>query len=218
MSRFYLRLMLIPFVIFTAALLLIRVKPYDDHGLRQMMLADGCPAPCFMGIRPGVTTRDEAIVLLKASQWLEIEPSKLNGEDITFPLMLKWNGNQPALFYASEGVALTFQYTKPPKVSQIRFLLRNEITLGDVYLSLGKPSRLSRPTLMSPNTGASQEILIVSHQYDDDQIRLLTISNCPLNLSQLLQQPIADIEYDAVLRTDFLTSSLKEVLNYPYCG
>ncbi len=210
--------MLIPFVVFTAVLLLIHAQPYDDHGLRQLMLADDCAAPCFMGIRPGVTTRDEAIALLKASNWLKIEPSKLKSEDITYPLLLKWNGNQPDVFVASEGVGVTFQYTKPPKVAQIRFLLRNDITLGDIYFTMGKPSRLSQPTLMSLNTSPSQAILIVSHQYDADQISILTISNCPLSLSQFLQQPIADIEYDAVLRTNFLTSSLKEVLNYPYCG
>jgi len=49
----------------------MHAQPYDDHELRQLLLPDGCPAPCFMGIRPGVTTQDEAIKILEASDWVE---------------------------------------------------------------------------------------------------------------------------------------------------
>ena len=61
MLHFYLRLILLLFALLTAALLLIHARPYDDHELRQLLLPDGCPAPCFMGIRPGVTKISETI-------------------------------------------------------------------------------------------------------------------------------------------------------------
>src|SRR4051812_45844003 len=69
MPRFYLRIMLILIIVFTGALLLIHAQPYDDHELRELLLPEGCPAPCFMGIRPGVTTADEAIKILESSEW-----------------------------------------------------------------------------------------------------------------------------------------------------
>jgi hypothetical protein len=37
MSRFYLRLTLLPIVLFTAVLLVIHAQPYDDHELRQLL-------------------------------------------------------------------------------------------------------------------------------------------------------------------------------------
>ena len=61
MSRFSLRFALLPLAFFTAVLLLIHAQPYDDHDLRQLLMPEGCPAPCFMGIRPGVTMVAEII-------------------------------------------------------------------------------------------------------------------------------------------------------------
>lgn len=70
MLRYYLHLALIPIALFTLALLLIHAQPYDDHELRESLLPDSCPAPCFMGIRPGVTTADDAAAILKSSKWI----------------------------------------------------------------------------------------------------------------------------------------------------
>ncbi len=53
MPRFYLRLILIPIALFTLVLIVIHAQPYDDHELRELLLPEGCPAPCFMGIRSG---------------------------------------------------------------------------------------------------------------------------------------------------------------------
>lgn len=61
MIRFYLRLVCIPIALVTAVLLLILVYPYDDHGLRELLLPEGCPPPCFMGIQPGITRMSEII-------------------------------------------------------------------------------------------------------------------------------------------------------------
>src|SRR5690349_20269941 len=70
MTHLYLRLTLFPIALITVALLLIHAQPYDDHDLREILLPEGCPAPCFMGIRPGVTTADEAAAILKSSKWI----------------------------------------------------------------------------------------------------------------------------------------------------
>ena len=100
MSHFYFRFALIPITLFAAALLLIHAQPYDDHELRELLLPEGCPAPCFMGIRPGVTTFDETVKLLRASSWVdrltigEPEPSSSRTARITWI----WSETAPYLF------------------------------------------------------------------------------------------------------------------------
>lgn len=217
MPRFYLRLMLIPITLFTIVLILIHIQPDDDHELRQLLLPEGCPAPCFLGIHPGVTTYDEAIQLLVASKWVEIDPSKLNADDITYPLILHWNGQQSPLLSATEGLNLTFQSTKPKTVARISFLLDPHVHLGDVYRVLGKPSRLTQPSILV-RLGADQPLLVVSHQYDTQLINLLTITECPQNLAQFYNQPLAAIEYNSQPQSAFQEVSLKDLLRYPNCG
>src|SRR5215468_1742980 len=79
MLRFYTRLMVILLVLFATVPILAHAQPYDDHDLRKLLLPEGCPAPCFMGIRPGVTTTDEAVKLLEKSGWAEHIESVLYG-------------------------------------------------------------------------------------------------------------------------------------------
>ncbi len=96
MTNFYLRLVLLPIVMLTVVLLVIRSQPYDDHELRELLLPSNCPAPCFMGIRPGVTTVEEAVKLLEASdlvkdvknetvgiywRWDKLNPNWINSQD-----------------------------------------------------------------------------------------------------------------------------------------
>src|SRR3954452_886073 len=96
MLRFYLRLVSLPILLFTAVLLLIHAQPYDDHELRQLLLPDGCPAPCFMGIRPGVTTIEEAGRILEASEWAK---DVQNGP---FDLIWRWSNRKPDWIGAGE--------------------------------------------------------------------------------------------------------------------
>jgi hypothetical protein len=131
MSRFYFRLVLIPLLIFTAVLVLIRAQPYDDHELRQLLLPDGCPTPCFMGIRPGVTTVDEAIKILNASGWVEPFDYKPDANYIE----LKWNANSPSWLEKNENSNSSVSIVD----SLVNyFLLDTRLTLGEIQLSLGQ--------------------------------------------------------------------------------
>jgi hypothetical protein len=96
MLRFYFRLTLILLALFTIAQLLIHAQLYDDHELRELLLPEGCPAPCFMGIRPGETTVGEALSLLETSGW--VDQITDNGMVISWT----WNGRQPRFIDAQE--------------------------------------------------------------------------------------------------------------------
>ena len=133
MSRFYLRLMLIPIALFTAALLLIRAQPYDDHELRQILLPDGCPAPCFMGMRPGVTTVDEAVTILRANQWVaQVNKRGINNKYgfITWT----WKDQKPG--WASPKAVGEILLTDK-KVHAIT--IASALVLGETRLTLGLP-------------------------------------------------------------------------------
>ena len=89
LPHFYRRFALLPFAVFTISVLLIHAQPYEDHQLRQLLL-EGCPAPCFMGIRPGVTSQEEAEKVLNESKWVE----KITFVSSTY-ISWTWSGQQP---------------------------------------------------------------------------------------------------------------------------
>jgi hypothetical protein len=71
MFRYLLRWILIFSGIFLLSMLLIRARPYDDSDLRAFLTPpDGCPAPCFMGIRPGVTMYGDVLAILENHAWV----------------------------------------------------------------------------------------------------------------------------------------------------
>ncbi len=132
MSRFYLRLTLIPIALFTLVLILIRAQPYDDHELRQLLLPEGCPAPCFMGIRPGVTTKDEAMKLLQKNKWV----ASYDFNPLRSDIRIRWSRNSP-LWLANDGFY-------DGSIVGIRnnivyaFVLDTTLKLGDLWLLFGE--------------------------------------------------------------------------------
>src|SRR4051812_46421963 len=105
MSRFYLHLFVLPLALFSAMLLLIQAQPYDDHQLRDLLIPDGCPAPCFMGIRPGMTTMQEARNILEASGWTDhvVLNSGINltANDSFISVSWEWNDKRSPLLDAT---------------------------------------------------------------------------------------------------------------------
>jgi hypothetical protein len=137
MTRFYLKLALIPLCLFTAALLFIRVQPYDDAELRAFLTPpDDCPAPCFMGIQPGITTVDEAMVILEAHAWVKEVNIYQSPYDETRGLSFVWSDTRPAWltgtgFAGFRGDIINF------------VMVPTALTSGDVWLSQNKPEAFS---------------------------------------------------------------------------
>ncbi|MBZ0299691.1 MAG: hypothetical protein K8J31_08130, partial [Anaerolineae bacterium] len=53
----------------------IRAQPFEDRAVQALVQPD-CPPPCFMGIRPGVTTMREAVSMLPANAWVANGPDE----------------------------------------------------------------------------------------------------------------------------------------------
>jgi hypothetical protein len=217
MLRFYLYFAAIPLFILSAVLLLIHLQPYDDHELRQLLLPDNCPASCFMGIRPDVTPMNEAINILLASKWVTMQPTDLTTSSDLFEIYFNWTGSQSPLVDKTEPLILTIQNTVPQKVTQITFWLQHETRLGELYLSLGIPSRFQ--VSMSPPNSAPSPYLNILQQYDDGRLTIEWASICPIKLTRILHQQFgAKIEYNWTFRSDISRTDFKGMLQYPPCG
>jgi hypothetical protein len=166
MSRFYLRIILVPVLFFTVVLLLMRARPYDVHEMRQALLPEACHMPCFMGIRPGVTTMREVPGILQLSGWVA-------GYDITTNsgrINITWNDERPA-WLVNNGINAVIG-SNDQMVSQIG--LQTNIMLGDIHMSLGEPP----VQYISLDTFEGHTFLFYSATYPKEGIGITVSRDC----------------------------------------
>ncbi|RMF79983.1 MAG: hypothetical protein D6737_09665 [Chloroflexi bacterium] len=96
MLSVFAKLSLILTLLFAISVGLIRAQRYDDTPLRSLLFHQRCPAICWQGIRPGVTTRAQALQILEDSGWVEAIRISENviGADVD-SITWSWNGRQP---------------------------------------------------------------------------------------------------------------------------
>jgi hypothetical protein len=128
---------------FTSLALVIPARSYDAGALwATLRPPDTCPAPCFMGIRPGITGAREALSLLYGHEWAtrvadhtsyaittDPVPSGLAGE-----ILWQWSGQQPAWIDASINGRLWVSRSVVQSV-----YVSTRLRLGDIRLGLGTP-------------------------------------------------------------------------------
>lgn len=202
---------------FIAALLFLRSQPYDDHEIRLLLIPDNCPAPCFMGIRPGITTRDEALELLKASKWVETDTAEVIDGTQGPTSTLQWNGKQPNLISEWFGLSLVFQEFSPYRVAKMSFQIQYEMPLGSLNLALGRPSAFGGYLIMGKNFGMGQNSFAFDVYYDTYHVDLYTISGCPIRLDNLLKTKMVTINYYDSLPVNVAETNLKNSLQLPDC-
>jgi hypothetical protein len=140
MTRLVIRLALPLFILLAATLTLIRAQPYDDHGLRDMLLPADCAAPCFMGIKPGVTTLATAIYTLENHPWVRkvtVEPGCESPNTIIQYCNINWTWNDhlPMWINPQTNGVLTIA---TGRVSQF-MVVPMRIELGNLWLAIGFP-------------------------------------------------------------------------------
>lgn len=158
MTRYVLRLAWIPLLLLTGTLLLIHAQPDNNHDLRDLLQPQGCPTPCFMGIRPGVTTEADVVQILKTNPWIaqfEYQPG-------TSLIRLTWSANSPAWLINSGEYAQSFVAIRDGVVSEVR--LRTALTLGDAQLIFGR-SLLQSVQRIVPEGRASGALIAYSAIY-----------------------------------------------------
>jgi hypothetical protein len=128
--------------------LLIRAQPHDDSDLRAFLTPpDDCPAPCFMGIRPGVTTARETFAILHTHDWVEsvwIDNSPVQEDALDYntslPSDLSWIWRQDAPDWLNKNVRGWLNFRRG-YVSTI--VIDTHLRLGDTLLIMGRPDHFA---------------------------------------------------------------------------
>lgn len=133
MSYTLLKLALLITVLFTMLMLLIHAQPYDDMELRAFLTPpDGCPAPCFMGIQPGLTTlRDTAKHLKSNPNVTEVQVVTYQSYELQFA-----SGTAPV-----QRARVYLMATAGLRVERVN-LYNTGLPLSRIFLGLGKPARM----------------------------------------------------------------------------
>ncbi len=135
-TRLVLKLVTALTLAFSACIGLIRAQPYDDAELRAFFAPpDGCPIPCFIGVRPGVTTVEEAMAILEAHEWIAgiNRYEATDGRGVT-SLTAPWSGTQPEFIDSSEELWLGIEDNTVQGV-----FIPTRIPLARIWLLFGVP-------------------------------------------------------------------------------
>jgi len=157
-----------------AALLMLTVgaivaQPRDAEIRAFFAAPEGCDAPCFLGIRPGVTTQNETLAILNAHPWVLIIKSN--------PDNLWWAWNNAPFTFASR---LNSSYYvgridfRDGVVEQI--YLPTAILFGDFLTLFGTPDEIITTPRYSPSTF----FIVQNSVYFDEGFEIETAARCPL--------------------------------------
>jgi len=132
MIRLTLRLMLILIALFSAALAVAHLRPFDPVLNEMLDPSPGCrpTSLCFMGIYPGSTTLGKAIAVLRLNPWVGDIDSRMSTQ-----ISWTWSGKQPA--YIDSGVPGSALVRDSDSISLIR--VKTRYSYGDIWLQLGTP-------------------------------------------------------------------------------
>ena len=140
MIRLLVRLALMIAAVSAASLALIRLRDYDDSTVSEFF-GFCTPMPCWQGIRPGETTAEEALGILRDHDWInaiwDVNGSPYDGGAVTTLVHWRWSGNYPFagdVPFGQQGILVMGRGL----VQQI-YLTAN-IAFGDIWLTLGDPN------------------------------------------------------------------------------
>jgi hypothetical protein len=91
-----------------------------------------CPPPCLFGIRPGVTTVDDAARILQTHPW-HSDASVVDWQMVSTSIDWNWNGLETASVTAWENDIRVIE----PRVYSVSFTM--DIPFGALWLALGRP-------------------------------------------------------------------------------
>lgn len=182
MLRLYLRITFLMFIPLAIVPMLLRAQHYDDQSVRQLLLSEGCPAPCFLGIRPGITTATDAINLLRNSQWVQPETIAYNESDYGGGAVWSWNKQASPLLGKQQSSLVT---TRQNGVQIVDLLhVYTQVASGDAYLTLGTSAYTA-----TGDTGMHNEVYMAWF-YPDQGISVWSDILCPTRSDHVWIKPI----------------------------
>jgi hypothetical protein len=108
----------------------------DETAIRDFILPPAdCPMPCWQGVRPGVTTVDEAASILQAHPW--VERVTIEAQPLFHYLYWQWSAGAPAFVADPSARKPPYMWARDGIVQYITFPTR--IPYAAVWSSMGKP-------------------------------------------------------------------------------
>jgi hypothetical protein len=174
-ARYWVKVAVFPTTLFMLLIFSIRAQPYLDR-VAPALKNEDCPAPCFIRIRPGVATLQEAVYRLEAHEWVA------NTRD-DFPALVRdavyfdagiprtiihwqWSATLPDWIDGTQQASLTVEDREVlDVVIDTRFLL------GEIWLAFGDPDE----TLFRRD----QHQFEYAAWYNDEKILVHTQGRCP---------------------------------------
>jgi hypothetical protein len=192
MIRLLVRPMLASVFVFAALVGVIRAQPYDDSELRAILTPLDCPMPCFMGIRPGVTPIEEAVMILTAHEWATDVRVFYNRGGRLYQAQWAWSGQQPAFI---DGSKLSYIYAQDGIVETIN--TETTVPFGNLWLILGTPDR-------GNGHGLSRRATFVFHNagYLRSSLGIQSVMRCPIHLRNIFETTVT-ISFIADMDTRF---------------
>ena len=194
MARLLFRLALTLTITFTLFMALLRVRPYDSSDLRGLLPTahnDNCPAPCWRGIRPGITTLEEAAAILNSDAWVK--------DVFMSPTLVSWawTGAQPA---SVDGEHHGVLWARRGIVQQVKISLN--VSFGEVWLLLDQPHQgdiqLSGVTVSRPTIYRAAHLAV--YAYPGGILQTNSILTCPLNPGAFWNAPV-ELRLESISRS-----------------
>jgi hypothetical protein len=150
---------------FSLMLAVVRARATPDDALETLLLPPpACQPPCWMGIRAGVTSADEAEAILRAHPWVtSINRTALN-------ISWRWNGAQPPEIAADAQGLIYLRGAAAPIVSTLRIALNTQF--GDVWALFGAPGSAA---LMRP----SRSTAYLMADFEQVGVQVIAAMRCP---------------------------------------
>lgn len=166
-------------VLFAIGVGLVRMQPQPaDAMLRRVLLAE-CLAPCWEGIRPGVTSMDEVIPLLRTHPWVTQIRSDLYADYGEGWLRWQWSADRPAFIPETHSNNLWIDNRNLVKNIEIR----TTVPLGTMLLFLGKPDWSNVYPL-------GNQLIQVNSAYSDRSFFILFQVTCSTSLKKFWHTPV----------------------------
>lgn len=182
--------MMTVFLLLGSLVILIHSQPFDDGGLSALITPMDCTAPCFLGIRPGITTAAEARDLLEkrglVSSWIEpLSPATQSTDDPNFGLLRwRWSNQRPEMLTGTDASLL---YDKSTGLVVTFGGMNTRIPLATLLLELGKPAM---GYMSGGINDRDRPTFTYAAAYPDLHFDVVSYIQCPMTLRKLWESPI----------------------------
>ncbi len=163
-------------VCFVLVFLVIGLPKNDYAALAQVVAPPGCAPPCTMGLRPGETTRAEAIAVLEAHPWVGTFTT-VGGSSMSWT----WSGLQPPFLSAEGEIRLSNDV-----ISEVTMLAQAPLYAHQAVL--GPPQ--FRQYFYTGTSVAGIKTATLRQYYFDGQLELTSTVGCPIASFDLFAGPV----------------------------